>query len=115
MTDLRTTLAAMRERVEAQACRWLAHEPRFCEVHDGVRSTVHESDCNYAPDATDTLRLLAAVEAVVARHKPAVFGDAPDVRYCTHCQASGDPFAPTGRTWPCPTIRTLTDALDGES
>lgn len=63
----------------------------------------------------DIERLVAAVEAVVARHKPAVFGDAPDVRYCTHCQASGDPFAPTGRTWPCPTIRTLTDALDGES
>ena len=54
--------------------------------------------------------LAARLAAVKALHRPAYFEDTPEVAYCAHCQASGDPFAPAGRTWPCATAAALSAA-----
>ena len=61
----------------------------------------------------DVPRLLAAIRAVEAVHESI---DALNVRFnrvqkvCTGCGTDDGNW----QTWPCPTIRALTDALEGE-
>lgn len=62
---------------------------RFIETHDN----------------NQTLR--ARLTAIEKLHQPHTYDDEPDVWYCGHCQGSGDPYAPAGRTWPCPTIKAV--------
>ena len=54
---------------------------------------------------TDLPALLAAVEAVMALHKCLTFPDdgIGEPTACGHCD---------NETWPCPTVRALTDALE---
>lgn len=49
-------------------------------------------------------RLLAAVEAVLAIHRPG-FEMCVDALWCQHCGVQSD--------WPCPTVQAITRALTG--
>lgn len=67
-----------------------------------------EADAAFVVSArTDVPRLLAAVEAALGHHVPAVIEDArPPFRYCDTC--SGHP------AWPCPEVKAIAAALLGE-
>ena len=61
-----------------------------------------------AASRTDLPALLAAVEAVMALHKCLIFPDdgIGEPTACGHCD---------NETWPCRTIRAITDALDADT
>ena len=109
--DLQAILAAMRE--DHQPYEYSGAGPESgdgvgCETCDGV-----EWPC-------DAARLLAAVEAVVARHQesdvscPHIGHSCGETEYRgMTCPDAGTNCLSDGEEWPCPTIRALTDALDG--
>lgn len=56
---------------------------------------------------SDVLRMIAALEAVIGKHRRQDDDDEP---YCGTCFQSPYGYAP----WPCPTIRAIEAALGGE-
>ena len=77
-----------------------------CGENDAV---YEEGDAEFiAASRTDLPALLAAVEAVMALHKCLTFPDdgIGEPTACGHCD---------NETWPCPTIRDITAALDANT
>ena len=88
-----------------------------------------DGDNRSAASAADVPRLLAAVDAVLARHVPKtvtvtrlcgahhriVIPDCPDCvkRQVTTCAAC-DPFCPDDNTWPCADYLAISRELTGE-
>ena len=131
MTDLNSTLADMRARVDhgVYAGPWaIDHLPTVFGLYDAgmayrgegtvlLGSAFQPNVANrIVTDHNDLPKLLAAVEAVVAVHSPVRKGDEnwnPDTMvarrvYCLGCEGEFD--------WPteykdCPTIRALESAL----
>ena len=85
-------------------------DSQYAVAYDVAR----EEDAEFIAHArTDLPRLLAAVRAVEAVHEPI---DALNVRInriqkvCTGCGTDDGNW----QVWPCPTIRAITEALEGE-
>ena len=113
-TDLSAALDGMRRRARQITDEHAADD---CDL-DGETCTGHDAEL-----------LLAAVDAVLARHVPKtvtvtrlcgahhriVLPDCPDCvkRQVTTCAAC-DPFCPDDNTWPCADYLAISRALTGE-
>jgi hypothetical protein len=89
MTDLNETLAGM-IRAEAN----VADRPGQYDRLNSLADRVSEYE--------------SAVQNVLALHKPV---DNGRVEPC--CNECDDPYADVCVEWPCPTVKALTDALEG--
>lgn len=120
MTAIESRLAEIRARVEAATeGPWTAEysgEQGNCVLPPGYRSTREavavtrllsaQADAEFIAHArTDLPALLATVEAVMALHKCLTFPDdgIGEPTACGHCD---------NETYPCPTVRALTAALE---
>jgi hypothetical protein len=75
-------------------------------------------DSRHDPELMDGTRLLAALEAVLAAHRRAVFnvtsGEHRGKPYCLDCTTSID-HQTAYALWPCKTYRAISAALLGET
>jgi hypothetical protein len=115
-TDLTSALDAIRDR--------RARSTSYVSARD-----LPDGDNRSAASAADVPRLLAAVDAVLARHVPKtvtvtrlcgahhriVIPDCPDCvkRQVTTCAAC-DPVCPDDNTWPCADYLAISRELTGE-
>ena len=127
MTDLNSTLAEMRARVDhgVYAGPWaIDHLPTVFGLYDAGMAYRDEGTVllgsTFQPnvasrivaDHNDLPKLLAAVEAVVGVHKPlhalnVATRPAHHTNVCIGCGTDDGNW----QVWPCPTIRALNDAL----
>jgi hypothetical protein len=61
----------------------------------------------HAPD--DLTRTTNALRGVLELHKPEAYEDEPAISFCTACQRDQ-----LNGIYPCPTVHTITEALQGE-
>jgi len=133
MTDLRALLAPIRERLAAatpgpwfqgrasdryENTREVYSEREVSATSEDVATFIHhpEDAALIANAPTDLARLLAAIEAVAALHKPVSSGitgvphSLADYDVCPKCfNDDGWPVA-----YPCPTVAAVEAALKGE-
>ena len=102
------------ERGETQHFSETGYHVTYTEVEPSICAGVSVPDAEFIAHAREDLpRLLAAVRAVEAGHEPI---DALNVRInriqkvCTGCGTDDGNW----QVWPCPTIRAITEALEGE-
>lgn len=138
MTDLNDTLTQIKARAEeATEGPWEVYDanegmfpPRPLWSVDNEANRSHEDygdedywpaidlhletgakeDAEFIAAARDNVpRLVEALEAVLELHRPEPFEDEPTAFFCVECQR-----AQLNGTYPCPTVRALTDKLTGE-